>query len=95
MGVVKLALDVDLSLGARLAGEVNSGFQEKTVSLLNSQKPPDGQELPGWLKIELLGKTRSRFAVPRIRQLFDPRVADYACSKAIHALKKIGSETAT
>jgi predicted NACHT family NTPase len=32
--VVKLALEVDLRLGARLAGAVKYGFQEKTVGLL-------------------------------------------------------------
>jgi HEAT repeat protein/energy-coupling factor transporter ATP-binding protein EcfA2 len=93
MRVVKLALDVDLSLGARLAGEVDAGFQEKTIVLVSTQKLPDGQELPNWLKIELLGKTRSKFAVPKIRQLFDPKVSDSACSKAIDALKEINSET--
>ncbi|TAF53947.1 MAG: NACHT domain-containing protein [Oscillatoriales cyanobacterium] len=51
--VVRLALDVDLMLGARLAGEVQRQFQKRTVGLV------DGLDVPGWLKVELLGEVRS------------------------------------
>ncbi|MBW4625249.1 MAG: HEAT repeat domain-containing protein [Brasilonema octagenarum HA4186-MV1] len=51
--VVKLALDVDLQLGARLAGEVKREFQEKTVSFILEL------EVPELLKIEFLTITRS------------------------------------
>jgi HEAT repeat protein len=54
--VVRLALDVDLQLGARLAGEVKPEFQEKTVGLVL------GLEIPQRLKIELLGITGSEQA---------------------------------
>ncbi|NMG18649.1 HEAT repeat domain-containing protein [Brasilonema bromeliae] len=55
--VVKLALDVDLQLGARLAGEVKREFQEKTVGLIL------GLDVPELLKIKCLGITRSECAI--------------------------------
>ncbi|MBP5975596.1 HEAT repeat domain-containing protein [Brasilonema sp. CT11] len=55
--VVKLALDVDLQLGARLAGEVKREFQEKTVDLILKL------DVPELLKIEFLGITRSGYGV--------------------------------
>ena len=55
--VVRLALEVDLMLGARLAGEVREEFQEKTVRLIS------GMDVPQNLKIELLGMTRSEFGI--------------------------------
>ncbi|MBX9257058.1 HEAT repeat domain-containing protein [Desmonostoc muscorum CCALA 125] len=58
--LVKLALDVDLKLGARLAGEVKPEFQEETVGLVN------GLEVPQELKIRLLGITRSNNAIPAL-----------------------------
>jgi HEAT repeat protein len=55
--VVRLGLKVDLMLGARLAGEVKPRFQGQTVGFV------DALEVPGWLKVELLGRTRSEEAV--------------------------------
>ena len=43
MRVVKLALEMDLQLGSRLAGEVKHEFQKKTVEIVI------GLELPQWL----------------------------------------------
>lgn len=54
--VVQLALDVDLRLGARLAGEAVLAFQEATVRKVIALSVPD------WLKIELLGTTQSKMA---------------------------------
>ncbi|MBD1842172.1 HEAT repeat domain-containing protein, partial [Cyanobacteria bacterium FACHB-63] len=51
--VVELALSIDLILGARLAGNVQSDFQSQTVGLIKET------ELPEWLKVKLLGKTGS------------------------------------
>ena len=51
--VVDRALAVDLMLGARLAGEVQSDLQEKTVELVNILKITDN------FKVHLLEKTRS------------------------------------
>jgi HEAT repeat protein len=52
VAVVKQALDVDLMLGARLAGEVRSNFQYKMVFLVNEL------EIPDWLKIKLFGDVK-------------------------------------
>ncbi|MCP2728736.1 HEAT repeat domain-containing protein [Limnofasciculus baicalensis] len=46
--VVRLALAVDLQLGARLAGEVKLGFQVQTVGMVS------GLEIPERLKVRLL-----------------------------------------
>lgn len=66
--VVRLALNVDLMLGARLAGEVKSEFQEKIIGLVNAQKLQNGQNVPDWLKIQLLGKTRSQMAITLLQK---------------------------
>jgi hypothetical protein len=71
--VVRLALDVDLRLGARLAGEVQREFQQRTVGLV------DGLDVPGWLKVELLGKC------DRMR-----RFRDYLNSLKIQTLMCVG-----
>ncbi|NMG11070.1 hypothetical protein DP117_31025, partial [Brasilonema sp. UFV-L1] len=55
--VVELALDVDLALGARLAGEVKRDFEEKTVGLIL------GLDVPELLKIEFLVITPSDYRV--------------------------------
>ena len=55
--VLELALEVDLALGARLAGEVKREFQEKTVGLIL------GLEVPELVKIEFLGITKSGYGV--------------------------------
>jgi HEAT repeat protein len=64
--VVRSALDVDLMLGARLAGAVKREFQAETVGLVN--KLIDEKNLPEWLKVELWGKTRSDVVRPEMLQ---------------------------
>jgi HEAT repeat protein len=59
--VVRLALEVDLRLGARLAGAVKYGFQEKTVGLLVQEI--EERKIPNLYAIELFGKTRSDVAI--------------------------------
>ncbi|MFN9535932.1 MAG: NACHT domain-containing protein, partial [Pseudanabaena sp.] len=59
--VVRLALEVDLRLGARLAGAVKYGFQEKTVGLL--LREIEERKIPDLYAIELLKLTKSDFAV--------------------------------
>ncbi|MBW4647718.1 MAG: HEAT repeat domain-containing protein [Kastovskya adunca ATA6-11-RM4] len=86
--VVQLALEVDLRLGARLAGAVKSQFQEQTVSLVK------GLVIPQYLEIRLLGITRSGYAVTSIKQAlknenFDTRTL------AISALGEINNEATT
>lgn len=58
--VAELALDVDLKLGARLAGEVTSDFQPATVEKVIALPVAD------WLKVELLGQTQSEFTASEL-----------------------------
>ncbi len=55
--MAQLALEVDLQLGARLAGAMKPALQEKTIRLVNQFIVE--AELPEWLKVELWGKTQS------------------------------------
>jgi HEAT repeat protein len=65
VGVVRQALEVDLVLGARLAGAVKSSFQEQTVAMVSTL------DMPEWLKIELLGKTKSQKAIPFLKEVYE------------------------
>jgi HEAT repeat protein len=56
--IVEQALEVDLTLGAKLAGQVKREFQNKTIDLITALN------YPGWLEVELLGSTRSNAATP-------------------------------
>lgn len=58
--VVRLALEVDWQLGARLAGEVKREFQEKTVALVSNLY------IPLNTKTSLLGKTCSEEAISEL-----------------------------
>jgi HEAT repeat protein/3',5'-cyclic AMP phosphodiesterase CpdA len=85
--VVELALEVDLKLGARLAGAVKAEWQEKTVGLVA------GLEIPQKLKILLLGVTRSDSVVP----LLETHLVSNKSSireNVIAALGQLGSEKA-
>jgi len=85
--VVRLALDVDFMLGARLAGEVQGDFQKRTVGLV------DELDVPQWLKVELLGMTRSDEAIPGLLELVEDSDSDVRRSAA-DALGKIGGDRA-
>ncbi|WP_293144146.1 MULTISPECIES: HEAT repeat domain-containing protein [unclassified Microcoleus] len=85
--VVRLALDVDLMLGARLAGEVKRVFQQRTVGLV------DGLDVPGWLKVGLLGEVRSDEAIPGLLKFVEDSDSDVR-RRVADALGAIGSELA-
>ncbi|MEZ2250484.1 HEAT repeat domain-containing protein [Microcoleus sp.] len=85
--VVRLALEVDVMLGARLAGEVQRQFQKCTVGLV------DGLDVPGWLKVGLLGEVRSDEAIPGLLKFVEHSDFDVR-SSAANVLGKIGSEAA-
>jgi len=85
--VVRLALEVDLRLGARLAGEVQREFQKRTVGLV------DELDVPRWLKVELLGVTRSDEAIPISYRVVEDSYYDVRLSAA-GALGNIGDEKA-
>ena len=87
VGLVKLALEIDLQLGARLAGEVKEEWQGETVGLV------DGLEIPPLLKIRLLGRTKSEVAIPGLIQLLEHEEY-YVCINAADTLAKIGSDIA-
>ena len=85
--VVKLALEVDLRLGARLAGQVKLERQAQTVGLVA------GLEVPQLLQIQLLNLTKSEKAIPRLIKALED--ADSAVRwRAAETLGKIGSEAA-
>ncbi|MCC3602308.1 MAG: HEAT repeat domain-containing protein [Microcoleus sp. PH2017_29_MFU_D_A] len=85
--VVRLALDVDVMLGARLAGEVKREFQKSTVGLV------DGLDVPGWLKVALLQEVRSDEAIPGLLKFVEDSDSDVR-RRAVDALGAIGSEAA-
>jgi len=102
--VVKLALEVDLYLGARLAGEVQWRFQPKTVKWLAELEVLEQHSSWGYkstnfvrirskLKVELLGKTRSETALAFLKQDFNNLASATRCSMA-RALGEIGGERA-
>ena len=85
--VVKLGLEIDLKLGARLAGEVNFKFQKQTVGLVL------GLDVPKRFKVELLGLTKSNEVVNELNQALED--SDWFVRwNAAEALGNIGSETA-
>ncbi|BBC22493.1 HEAT repeat domain-containing protein [Pseudanabaena sp. ABRG5-3] len=91
--VVRLALEVDLRLGARLAGAVRYGFQEKTVGLLLKEIDRLYIIPNSYTASEILGETKSDFAINNFIQnltLEDPTI----CRNAVQVLGKIGSDKA-
>ncbi len=85
--VVKLALEVDFRLAARLAGAVKLKFQNKMVALVAEI------EIAQEVKDKLLGITRSSSAVAILQEALskeDPNVR----RRAVYALGEIGSEAA-
>nr|WP_287697175.1 HEAT repeat domain-containing protein [Microcystis sp. M058S1] len=85
--VVKLGLEIDLKLGARLAGEVNFKFQKQTVELVLRL------DVPKLFKVELLGLTKSNEVVNELLKALEDS-DKYVRRNAAEALGKIGSETA-
>ncbi|MDJ0734455.1 MAG: HEAT repeat domain-containing protein [Nostocaceae cyanobacterium] len=85
--VVQLGLDVDLMLGARLAGEVKPEFQKYTVDLILNK------ELPKSLETLLLSISRSEWAVDALFYALNDEDSSVRW-EATSALVKIGSEKA-
>ncbi|GET37651.1 HEAT repeat domain-containing protein [Microseira wollei] len=85
--LVNLALDVDLNLSARLAGEVKPAFQQKTVSMIARQKVPE------WFRLFLLGETKSPNATDELMKTIkhsDPNIR----RQAVWVARKLSSEVA-
>jgi HEAT repeat protein len=85
--VVKLAIEVDLQLGAQLAGCVLPRFQEGAIELLNRQT------LPQHLQMELWGKTRSEKTIPGLLQALEHQDYDVRRSAA-YSLGQLQSKAA-
>jgi len=84
--VVRLTLEVDLSLGARLAGAVKIEFKSKTIRLLLEQPLPESPV------IYLLGLTRSEQAILYLENKLDLQNSSI-CQEIIKALGKIPTQT--
>jgi HEAT repeat protein len=86
--VVKLAMhDVDLMLGARLAGKVKQALLSRTVNIIAKQ------QVCKTLRIRLLGKTRSEAAVQLLIDLLKDESSSVR-SHVVYALGQIGGEAA-
>jgi HEAT repeat protein len=89
--VVRLALQVDWQLGARLAGEVRFKWQEKTIDLIIELN------LPQLLQIHLLEISKSDAAIPSLIEILENEYHNddedyYSFENTILALIGIGSE---
>ncbi|BAY31654.1 hypothetical protein NIES2107_35400 [Nostoc carneum NIES-2107] len=84
--VVKLALEVDLCLGAQLAGAVRPELQSTTVDWVISTEVS-----PGFL-FDLVGITGSDAAIPFLVKVVNEEKQN--AYSAIHALGEIGTEAA-
>ncbi|MBW4501373.1 MAG: HEAT repeat domain-containing protein [Scytonema hyalinum WJT4-NPBG1] len=85
--VVKLALEVDWQLGARLAGAVKPQWQEKTVDLIADLK------LPQLLEIRFFEISKSEKAIPFLGKATEDEDSDVRY-RAASALGEIKSEAA-
>ncbi|WP_414586513.1 HEAT repeat domain-containing protein, partial [Scytonema sp. PCC 10023] len=85
--VVKLGLEVDWQLGARLAGAVKQELQEKTVDLIADLKLP---QLP---KVKLFEISKSEKAIPFLQKATEHQDS-HVRSRAADALGQIKSEAA-
>ncbi len=83
--VVRLALEVDLRLGARLVGAVKLKWQNQTVGLVA------GLEIPQFLKIQLLEITKSEKAIEELVKALNDEDSSVRWRGA-DALGKIGSD---
>lgn len=76
--LVELALDIDLMLGAQLAGAVKLQVQKQTIELINTVQSIDQIEPTNWLQVELLGRTQSKLALPKLQALLKNSNLDIA-----------------
>jgi HEAT repeat protein len=91
LGVVRSGWDVDLMLGARLAGEVKPQFQEQAIACLSQWMGEKAVNQEG--AIALLNRTGSEYAIPSLLPaLQDPDFDVH--QNAAEALGEIGSERA-
>jgi HEAT repeat protein len=87
--LIALALDVDLRLGAKLAGAVKPEpeIQQRIISMIASQRVPE------WFRISLLGETKSPQAANELIKTIqspDPAIRN----NSVFALRQLDSEAA-
>jgi len=83
--IVKLALDVDLQLGARLAGEVKRENQAQTVNMITDL------EVSEKFKVRLLGMTGSDVAIPFLSHALENNNDTFTKNEVADCLDKIHS----
>lgn len=83
--VVRLAMNVDWMLGARLAGEVSYHLQSQTVDLI------ENSAIPLKFKVQLFGFTRSIDTLPFLSQLLD-NSEPFVRGESIRAIGRVGGE---
>jgi HEAT repeat protein len=84
--IIRLALEVDLILGGRLAGSVQTQFQEKTVAMINALEISDRE------RVDLLGLTRSDAAIPGLMDAIERGCYQhYEHALNIQAVRVLGS----
>jgi nucleoside phosphorylase len=83
--IVRLALEVDLQLGASLAGAVKPEFKSKTIRLLLDRSLPQSK------LIRLLGLTHSEEAIPYLQDKLDLKDSK-TCKLVIQALGEIPTQ---
>jgi HEAT repeat protein len=84
--IVRLALEVDLLLGARLSGSVQAQFQEKTIAMINALEISDRD------KVNLLGITKSDAAIRRLSDTIKHGVFEhYTYPLNVQAVRELGS----
>ena len=86
--LIKLALSIDLKLGARLSGEVETRFQTRTIGMITAQKTPI------WLKIFLLGIAKSQEAADELLRILENSDSTIR-RQAVWASRQLSSELAT
>jgi HEAT repeat protein len=102
--VVELALEVDLMLGARLAGAVIFKHQISSVALINNVKISKASrvlflqrkhliKVPDWLKVALLEETQSVETFPFLRKLLKSLEPSVRASTA-YAIGRLGDKDA-
>lgn len=86
--MVKLALEVDLYLGARLAGAVKLNWQQTTINLVISEC--EQKKLPQLIKVICLQKSRSVATTQSLIKALNEPGADIQ-AKALQGLKEIAN----
>jgi HEAT repeat protein len=86
--LVRLGLDVDWFLGARLAGEAKQEFQQQTVGLVS--RLVEEKDLQQWLKFELWEKTRSSTIIPKLLPILQDSDSWMVQLKVIKVIGQLG-----